>query len=61
MRELKIALRIPEAVAVSGLSRTTLYGLIASGDLPAIKVGGRRLILTADLQAFFAAMRGPRS
>jgi excisionase family DNA binding protein len=47
----RIALRINDAVAVSGLSRSTLYKLHAEGKLRAVKVAGRRLILREDLQA----------
>jgi excisionase family DNA binding protein len=39
-----IAYGIADAVKASGLSRTTLYELIASGTLPSRKVAGRRLI-----------------
>jgi excisionase family DNA binding protein len=47
----RLALRIKDAVLVSGLSRSTLYKLLKAGSLSAIKVGGRRLILREDLQA----------
>jgi excisionase family DNA binding protein len=47
----KIALRINETVAVSGLSRSTIYELLRAGKLRAVKIGGRRLILREDLQA----------
>jgi excisionase family DNA binding protein len=47
--DLKLAFRIDEAVAASGLSRSTLYNLIAAGTLPSVRVAGRRLILKADL------------
>jgi excisionase family DNA binding protein len=47
--EEKIALRVSEAVAVSGLSRSTLYKLLSAEKLRAVKVGGRRLILRQDL------------
>lgn len=50
----KIAYRIDEAVKASGLGRTFLYEQIASGKLKSIKVGGRRLILTADLLEFLS-------
>ena len=53
----KIALRILEASHVSGLSRSTLYSLIKEGKLPSIKAGRRRLILRADLDAYFAQLR----
>jgi excisionase family DNA binding protein len=42
--EEKRAFRINEAVAAYGLSRTTLYKLIAERKLRAAKIGGRRLI-----------------
>jgi excisionase family DNA binding protein len=47
----KFAFRINEAVAVSGLSRSTLYKLLNTEKLRAVKVGGRRLILREDLLA----------
>jgi excisionase family DNA binding protein len=42
--EEKRAFRINEAVAAYGLSRTTIYKLIAERKLRAAKIGGRRLI-----------------
>lgn len=48
----KLAYRIDEAVSASGLSRSTLYALIANGALPSVRVAGRRLILKDDLVAF---------
>jgi excisionase family DNA binding protein len=38
------AFRVNEAVAVYRLSRSTLYKLIAAGQLHTAKIGGRRLI-----------------
>ena len=35
----QLLLRIPEAAARLGLGRSTIYELIAAGDLPAIKIG----------------------
>ncbi len=52
-----IAFRIPDAAIVAGLSRATLYKLMDSGELPSVKAGGRRLILRADLEAFFARLK----
>jgi excisionase family DNA binding protein len=49
--EEKLAFRVNEAVAVSGLSRSTLYELLKDGKLRAVKIGGRRLILRESLQA----------
>jgi excisionase family DNA binding protein len=50
----KLAYRMSEAQAVSGLSRSTLYQLIASQRLSSIKVGGRRLIPAESLRALLA-------
>ena len=50
-----IALTIDKAVAESNLSRSEIYRRMATGELPSIKIGKRRLIRTADLEAFLAA------
>jgi excisionase family DNA binding protein len=46
----KIAYTINEAVAASGLGRTTIYELIKRGELPRAKVGARTLIRVRDLE-----------
>ena len=40
----KIAYTIKEAAAAIGLSRSTIYKLMASGELQTIRIGQRRLI-----------------
>lgn len=45
------ALTIPDAVKVSGLSRTAIYQAFREG-LPARKAGKRTLILAKDLEAY---------
>jgi|GEM_PF-1874198 len=54
----KLAYRIDEAVKASGLGRSFLYEQIAGGTLKSFKVGGRRLIAHADLEAFLDKARG---
>ena len=51
-----LAFTIHDAVAYSGLSRSRLYTLIQSNELPSLQVGGRRMILRGDLDAFFARL-----
>lgn len=51
-----IAFTIPGAVAYSGLSRSGLYRLIQSKELPSVRVGGRRMIQRAAIDAFFARL-----
>ena len=52
--EAKLALSIPEAAKISGISRSTLYLEIAAGHLNSRKVRGRRIILPEDLGAYLA-------
>ncbi|CAG7845786.1 hypothetical protein USB125703_02061 [Pseudoclavibacter triregionum] len=49
---------IPEAVKISGLSRSTLYNFIAAGELKVTKVGRRSYIADAELKRFIAALVG---
>ncbi len=46
------ALRINDATVFSGLSRASLYRAMKDGALRSVKIGKRRLILRADLEAF---------
>ena len=51
-----LALPIPEAQRVSGLSRSEIYRRLATGDIRAIKSGSRTLILTDSLRAHMASL-----
>ncbi|MFN8721386.1 MAG: helix-turn-helix domain-containing protein [Rhodospirillales bacterium] len=51
-----IAVTIAEASALSGLSRSTLYNLIAEGHLNPRKYGARTLILCDELDAFLRGL-----
>lgn len=55
----KMSYRIDEAVAVTGLSRPTLYRLIAKGDLSIVKVGTRTLIMASVLEDFLTQRTQP--
>lgn len=55
--EEKLALSLAEAAQATSLSRSTLYLLLGTGQLPTIKVGGRRLVLRSDLQAYLHSQR----
>jgi excisionase family DNA binding protein len=52
-------LRIPDFCAASGLGRTTVYGLIASGRLKSVMIAGRRLIPTTELDRLEAEATNP--
>lgn len=49
-----INLQIPEAVQVSGLSRSRIYEALRKQELRAIKAGRRTLIPVAELEAYLA-------
>ena len=51
-----IAVTIPDAVKLSGLSRTRLYDCLQQGKISARKAGRRTLINFADLEAYLASL-----
>ena len=52
-----LAHRIPDAVRMTGISRSLLYDLIKRGELAIIKIGRRTLIADDDLQALISRHR----
>lgn len=57
-----ISVRVPDAARMTGISRSKLYQLIASGDIEASKVGRATVVLVSSLRSFLQATRKqPRS
>lgn len=54
---LPLTVRIPVAVRMTGIGRSKLYELIASGDIQVVKIGSSTLIPVASLQALIARHR----
>lgn len=54
--ESKLTYSIPEAATKVGACRSTMYQEIAVGRLVARKLRGRTIILSADLEAYLAAL-----
>ncbi|MBB6346092.1 excisionase family DNA binding protein [Nonomuraea muscovyensis] len=50
-------LRVPEVMALLGLSRWQVYNLIRSGELESVKVGRSRRVPVAALDEFVAQLR----
>jgi excisionase family DNA binding protein len=50
----RLVYSIQEAAHACGLSRATLYRLIAAGKLTTVKVGARRLVPVAAIDALLA-------
>jgi excisionase family DNA binding protein len=52
----KLAYSVDEAGEMIGISRRKLYELLLSGQLASVKIGSRRLVRHADLEAFVAGL-----
>ncbi len=52
-----IAVRIPEAMRLTGIGRSKLYELIASGEIETAKIGTCTLITTASLRQLIERAR----
>jgi excisionase family DNA binding protein len=53
-----IAMRVPDACRYIGISRSTLYILIAEGEIEIVKLGCSTLVLTESLKTLIAKRRG---
>ncbi len=54
----KILYRAEEAAELMSVSRTAVFGLIRSGDLRAVKIGGRRRIPRTSIEDYVARLDG---
>lgn len=52
-----ISVRIPQAVQLTGLSRSRIYELMKEGEIEFVKVGNSTLILTESLRHFIDSRR----
>ncbi|NBU85176.1 MAG: DNA-binding protein [Sphingomonadaceae bacterium] len=52
----QISVSVPEAVRLTGWSRSAIYEALKRQELAARKAGRRTLILYSDLQAFIASL-----
>lgn len=52
-----LSVRIKEACRMTGIGRSKLYELIASGDIKVIKVGSMTLVPVDALKSFLEARR----
>lgn len=54
----RVALSVPEAAFAAGVSRSFIYEAIAGGALASVKLGKRRVIRPADLEAWVSGAQG---
>lgn len=52
-----LLLPIPDAARALGVGRTSIYGLIAAGDLETVKIGARTLVVEASLGQYVERLR----
>ena len=52
----RIAVTIPDATALSGIGRSSLYKLFNEGKLTPRKAGKRTLILVAELEGYIKSL-----
>jgi predicted DNA-binding transcriptional regulator AlpA len=52
-----ICVRLPDAIRMTGLSRSRLYVLMSDGELEVIKVGRNTLIIVSSIVAFIDRQR----
>lgn len=56
-----IGVRVPDASRMTGLGRSTIYELIASGDIEAATVGRATAIMVESIRSFLMAnLKAPR-
>ncbi|KWV95652.1 MULTISPECIES: helix-turn-helix domain-containing protein [unclassified Erythrobacter] len=55
-----IAMRVPEACRYLGIGRSTLYVLIARGEIEIVKLGSSTLVLTKSLKGLVERRRSTR-
>ena len=53
----EMLLTVGQAAARIGLGRSFCYELIRRGELPSVKIGGARRIVTTDLERFVERVR----
>lgn len=53
-----ISMRVPDACRFTGISRSTLYLLIARGEVEIVKMGAATLVLTDSLRELIERQRG---
>lgn len=56
--EAKVLLSVDEVVKATSIGRTTIFSLLKSGDLKAVKVGKRTFVRPADLNEFVEERAG---
>jgi excisionase family DNA binding protein len=54
----KAAYSVNETLSMLSIGRTSLYSLVKSGELPAVKLGKKTLFYASDLAGLLTKLRG---
>lgn len=60
LNDMQLAVGVPKAAWLLGISKSNLWALIARNEIPVCKIGSRTLIRTADLTTFVAERTATR-
>ena len=55
-----LAYRVEGAAAAIGVSRSKVWELVATGDIPARKLAGATVVLRSDLEAYLSGLPAAR-
>jgi excisionase family DNA binding protein len=53
----RLLYRVPEVAVFLNISRSKVYELLGSGDLPSVKIDRTRLVRGSDLRQYVASLR----
>ena len=56
----RVALTVPEAAAVLGLGKSTIWAMLARGDLPRVRAGRTTRISRTAIDEYMAAGGNPK-
>jgi excisionase family DNA binding protein len=51
------AVSVEDGAAMLGIGRTTMFGLVRSGEVGTVTIGRRRLVPVADIDAYLDRLR----
>jgi len=53
----RLLYRVPEVALILNISRSKVYELLGSGDLPSVKIDRTRLVRGSDLRQYVESLR----
>lgn len=56
MNEVPVMLTVPQVCRVLQMSRSKVYEMLASGEIPSVSIGRSRRIHNRDLEAYLASL-----